>query len=89
LSPSANSTTRSLNEVQSFASANKPSYLSVGTFLIIGTLIFNTILESRTLKLEENNQTEYNSKIQEQEIEDQKNFIADGSRKKLAIIVLF
>lgn len=100
VTPSANSITRSLNEVQSFASANKTLlFIGLGTFvLIIGTLIFNTILENRTLKLEErNNQTEYNNKqykIQEQEIEDQKNFIAErekielervGKERKLAI----
>jgi hypothetical protein len=52
--------------------------------LIIGTLIFNSILESRSLKLEErNSRTEYNNnqyKIQQKEIEDQKNFIAEQKR---------
>jgi hypothetical protein len=52
--------------------------------LIIGTLIFNSILESRSLKLEErNSRTEYNNnqyKIQQKEIEDQKNFIAEQQR---------
>jgi hypothetical protein len=89
VTPSANSITRYLNEGRSFASANKTLlFIGVGTFvLIIGTLIFNTILESRTLKLEErNNQTEYNNKqykIQEQEIEDQKNFIAEREKIEL------
>jgi hypothetical protein len=51
--------------------------------LIIGTLIFNSILESRSLKLEErNSRTEYNNnqyKIQ-QKRKDQKNFIAEQKR---------
>jgi hypothetical protein len=48
--------------------------------LIIGTLIFNSILESRSLKLEErNSRTEYNNnqyKIQQKKLRI-KNFIAE------------
>jgi hypothetical protein len=86
--------------VKKFARVNKkPLFIVAGMLvLVIGTLIFNTVLESRTLKLEErNNQTEYNNhqyKIQEKEIEDQKKFIAEqqkieseriGKERKLAI----
>lgn len=100
VAPPAPSKNESENEIKKFARVNKnPLFLVAGMLvLIIGTLIFNTILESRTLKLEErNNQTEYNNhqyKIQEKEIEDQKNFIAEqekieseriGKERKLAI----
>jgi hypothetical protein len=89
-----------VTEVKKFATVNKkPLFLVAGMLvLVIGTLIFNTVLERRTLKLEvRNNQTEYNNhqyKIQQKEIEDQKNFIAEqekieseriGKERKLAI----
>jgi hypothetical protein len=51
----------------------KPLFLVAGmVVLIIGTLIFNSILESRSLKLEErNSRTEYNNnqyKIQQKKL---------------------
>jgi hypothetical protein len=86
VAPSTPLKNESANEVKKFARLNKKSIIVVVgmVVLIIGTLIFNSILESRSLKLEErNNRTEYNNnqyKIQQKEIEDQKNFIAEQQR---------
>jgi cytochrome c biogenesis factor len=87
-------------EVKKITRTNKKTvFIGIGILVLsIGTVIFNTILESRTLKLEEqNNKTEYNNhqyKIQEKEIQDQKQFIAEqekleaeriGKERKLTI----
>ncbi|PKH68990.1 hypothetical protein CXF59_01570 [Flavobacterium sp. ALD4] len=78
-----------ITEIKKFARLNKKTLFLVGgmVVLIIGTLIFNSILESRSLKLKErNNRTEYNNnqyKIQQKEIEDQKSFIAEQQRIEL------
>jgi hypothetical protein len=90
---STSSKKRYISEIKKIASANKIIvFIAVGIVVLsIGTLIFNTILEGRTLKLEQrNNQTEYNNrqyKIQEKEIQDQKKFIADQNKLEAARIL--
>jgi hypothetical protein len=90
---STSSKKRYISEIKKIASANKIIvFIAVGIVVLsIGTLIFNTILEGRTLKLEQrNNQTEYNNrqyKIQEKEIQDQKKFIAEQNKLEAARIL--